>query len=102
TLPVGCHPGNSVSGRDDERDAARLDFEWVLGDHQLRFGVDQEVLKSTTSSVYPGDGQLYSAVVVQPGGPLSNGSTVPAGVNAILDARRYIQGAYVESTARAV
>ena len=29
-------------------------------------------------------------------------STVPAGVNAILDARRYIQGAYVESTARAI
>lgn len=103
TLPVGCHPtGNSVSGRDDERDAARLDFEWVLGSHQLRFGVDQEVLKSTTSNVYPGDGQRYSAVIVQPGGPLSNGATVPAGVNAILDARRYIQGAYVESTARAI
>ncbi len=103
TLPVGCHPtGNSVSGRDDERDAGRLDFEWVLGSHQLRFGVDQEVLKSTTSNVYPGDGQRYSAVIVEPGGPLSNGSTVPAGVNSILDARRYIQGAYVESTARAL
>jgi outer membrane receptor protein involved in Fe transport len=101
-IPVGCHPtGNSKSSRFDTRDAARLDFEWTLGDHQFRFGFDQEVLESITSNVYPGDGQRYSAVVVVPGGPLSNGSVVPPGVTGILDARRYIQGAEVESTARA-
>ena len=26
----------------DTREAARLDFEWALGDHQLRFGLDHE------------------------------------------------------------
>ncbi|MDH5833551.1 TonB-dependent receptor [Luteimonas kalidii] len=102
-LPVGCHPTNSsISSRDDTREASRLDFEWTLGNHQLRFGVDQEILESVTSNIYPGDGQRYSAVPVVPGGPLSNGSLVPAGVTGILDARRYIQGAEVESTARAL
>ncbi len=102
TLPVGCHPtGNSKTSRFDTRDAARLDFEWTLGTHQIRFGLDQEVLESLTSNVYPGDGQRYSAVVVVPGGPLSNGSVVPPGVTGIFDARRYVQGAEVESTARA-
>ncbi|MCW5579995.1 MAG: TonB-dependent receptor [Luteimonas sp.] len=102
TIPLGCHPtGSSKTSREDTRDAARLDFEWTLGNHQLRFGLDQEVLESITSNVYPGDGQRYSAVVVVPGGPLSNGSVVPPGVTGILDARRYIQGAHVESTSQA-
>ncbi|TWT23613.1 TonB-dependent receptor [Luteimonas marina] len=102
-LPLDCHPtGNSVSSRDDKREASRLDFEWSLGDHQLRFGLDQEVLESVTSNVYPGDGVSYQAVSVTPGGPLSNGSAVPDGVFAILDARRYIQGAEVESTSQGI
>src|SRR3546814_14889686 len=43
-IQEGCHPSNSsVSSRYDEREAARLDFEWTLGDHRLRFGADQEV-----------------------------------------------------------
>ena len=102
-IPVGCHPTwNSVSDREDTRNAARLDFEWSLGSHQLRFGLDQEVLESVTSLYYPGDGQRYTTALVVPGGPLSNGSVVPPGVTAILDARRYIQGAEVESTSQAI
>src|SRR5690606_4329389 len=39
TIQEGCHPSNSsVSSRYDKREAARLDFEWTLGDHLLRFG----------------------------------------------------------------
>src|SRR3546814_969690 len=53
-IQEGCHPSNSsVSSRYDEREAARLDFEWTLGDHLLRFGADQEVMDSTSSRVYP-------------------------------------------------
>src|SRR3546814_7172312 len=59
-IQEGCHPSNSsVSSRYDEREAARLDFEWTLGDHLLRFGADQEVMDSTSSRVYPGDGVSY-------------------------------------------
>lgn len=33
----------------DEREAMRLDFDWYLGDHQLRFGFDQE--ENTASDI---------------------------------------------------
>ena len=97
----GCHPTNSsISSREDEREAARLDFEWSLGDHLLRFGLDQEVMDSDSSVVYPGDGVSYQAQLVTPGSAL-NGTTVPAGVSEIIDARRYITGAPVSTKAQA-
>ena len=38
----GCTNNTGVSERVDTREAARLDFEWELGDHLLRFGMDRE------------------------------------------------------------
>lgn len=100
---VGCHPTNRrVSSRFDEREAARLDFEWTLGDHLLRFGWDQEVMDSTSSVRNPGDGVAYTVLDATPGGTLPNGSTVPAGATAIVDARRYITGAPVSTEASAI
>ena len=97
----GCHPTNSsVSSRVDEREAARLDFEWTLGDHLLRFGVDQEIMDSTSSVVYPGDGRSYQVQTVAPGSPL-NGTVVPPGVTQIVDARRYITGSPVTTETQA-
>ena len=99
---VGCHPTNSrVSSRYDEREATRLDFEWTLADHLLRFGWDREVMDSTSSVVNPGDGIAYTIVDEDPGSTLPNGATVPAGVTAIIDARRYITGAPVSTEAEA-
>src|SRR3546814_20941174 len=38
-IQEGRHPRNSrLSSRYDEREAARLDFEWTLADHLLRSG----------------------------------------------------------------
>lgn len=100
---IGCHPTNgSVNSRFDEREAARLDFEWQLGSHQLRFGFDREVMDSTSSRIYPGDGASYQAQAATPGGVLPNDALVPDGVTAIVDARRYITGAPVSTKAEAI
>ena len=100
---VGCHPTNSrVSSRYDEREATRLDFEWTLGDHLLRFGMDREVMDSTSSVRNPGDGIAYTLVDVDPGDSLPNGAAVPAGVTAIVDAREYLTGAPVSTEANAI
>ncbi|QDH69857.1 TonB-dependent receptor [Marilutibacter alkalisoli] len=99
---VGCYPGTStVVSHDDEREVARLDFEWTLGDHMLRFGVDREVMTTERTTFYPGNGNRYTAFGVSEGDPLDNGATVPAGVDAILMARRRIDGGTFETTANA-
>lgn len=99
----GCHPTDtSRNSRDDKREASRLDFEWTLGDHLLRFGADQEVMESDSSVVYPGDGVSYQAQSATPGKPLPNDAIIPDGVTRIIDARRYITGAPVETKAQAV
>lgn len=103
TTQEGCHPSNSsVSSRFDKREAARLDFEWTLGDHLVRFGLDQEVMDSNSSRVYPGDGVGYGALAATPGGVLPNGAVIPVGVTRIIDARRYITGVPVSTKAQAI
>jgi hypothetical protein len=100
---VGCHPSNTrVNSRYDKREASRLDFEWTLGNHLLRFGADQEVMDSNSSSVNPGDGVAYEVQSATPGSELANNATVPAGVTAIVDARRYLTGSPVSTKAQAV
>ena len=103
TEQEGCHPTNtSIGSRFDKREAARVDFEWTLGDHLLRFGVDQEVMDSDSSVVYPGDGTSYQAQAATPGGVLPNGAVIPDGVTAIVDARHYVTGSPVSTKAQAV
>lgn len=106
-LSEGCHPTNgSINNRNDERKAARLDFEWALGNHLLRFGLDQEKMGSNSSVVYPGDGSSYKVLAIDTtkdgGGPGElNGELLPNGT-AYLDVRHYITGAPVSTKAQAV
>lgn len=101
TTAEGCHPTNrSVGSRYDRREATRLDFEWTLGNHLLRFGMDREIMDSDSRVVYPGDGVSYTALAATPGGSL-NGTVIPAGVTRIIDARRYITGSPVTTEAQA-
>ena len=108
TEQEGCHPSNSsINNRFDKREAARLDFEWMLGDHLLRFGIDQEIMDSNSSRVYPGDGVSYTVLgMPEDAEPedreLPNGESVPLGVTAYVDARRYITGAPVSTEAQAI
>jgi len=73
---IGCTSNTSVIDRTDTREAMRLDFEWNLGDHLLRFGADHETNTSDYSSHYPGDGLRYE---VNNAGARVNGIAVPAG-----------------------
>ncbi len=59
---VGCTSSGNVTARDDTREAARLDFEWVLGAHQLRFGLDHETNTSEHEQYYPGPDRLLYEV----------------------------------------
>ncbi|TYT24805.1 TonB-dependent receptor [Luteimonas viscosa] len=106
TMQEGCHPSNSsINSRFDEREAARLDFEWTLGDHLLRFGVDQETMDSNSSRIYPGDGVSYTVIGIaadEDDRELPNGASIPDGVTAYVDARRYITGAPVSTEAQAI
>ncbi|KRB11369.1 TonB-dependent receptor [Lysobacter sp. Root690] len=86
---IGCVSSALIEQGLDKREAARLDFEWQLGDHLLRFGLDREVNTSDNESFYPGPSrkffQIYSTT---PGTTIENGGAVPAGVNAYVRARQ--------------
>ncbi|MEN1928033.1 TonB-dependent receptor [Luteimonas sp. MJ250] len=90
---LGCHPGGSVIAHEDERRVKRLDFEWVLGDHMLRFGWDHELMTTDRTTRYPGPtGQLFTAYGGTPGDVLGNGAVLPAGVDVFMMARRRSDG----------
>ena len=85
---IGCTTSSSVIERVDDREAGRLDFEWTLGDHLLRFGLDREINTSEHEQFYPGpDRLLYEIRDVTPGSTLENGGVVPAGVDAYVRTR---------------
>lgn len=102
--PVSCHPttNTSVVDHHDERKVGRLDFEWALGDHLLRFGLDREEMTTDRTTFYPGPANTrYTVFSSAPGSQLDNGATVPAGVDAIVMGRRRIDGGVFETTANA-
>lgn len=89
-IPLGCTTNSVVESREDERRAGRLDFEWTLGAHLLRFGLDREENTSDYQRMYPGPGGYYYNVYkTTPGATLVNGGQVPAGTTAYVRARRY-------------
>ena len=101
---VSCHPSTSTSvvRHEDERKVARLDFEWGLGNHLLRFGIDHEEMNTERFTKYPGpDGVRYTVTAQRPGDVLSNGAQVPAGVTAIITGRERRDGGAFQTTASA-
>lgn len=101
---VSCHPttGSAVVDHHDERKVGRLDFEWMLGDHLLRFGLDREEMTTDRTTFYPGpEATRYTVYSRAPGTLLDNGATVPAGVNAIVMGRKRADGGTFETTASA-
>jgi outer membrane receptor protein involved in Fe transport len=100
----GCHPTNSgISLREDKREATRLDFEWTLGDHLLRFGMDKEVMDSDSSVDYPGDGVSYSllGLAADEEDREVNDVLLPDGDIGYIDVRHYITGTPVTTDAQA-
>lgn len=61
-LNTGCSTTSTyfVEKGDDQRKAARLDFEWALGEaHTVRFGLDNEVNTSYSEQAYTGPNGAY-------------------------------------------
>jgi hypothetical protein len=99
---IGCTSSSSVIARLDNREQARLDFQWSLGDHRLRFGVDHEVNTSNHSQFYPGPDRLvYEINDTAPGATLANDGVVPAGVDAYVRTRSNEVNGEFETTATA-
>lgn len=102
-VPLGCTTSSKVEARDDNREAARVDFDWSLGDHLLRFGLDHEKNTSVYDRHYPGPGgfyyNIYSATA---GATIPNGGILPDGYEGYVRARRYeIAGTFQSSLAAA-
>ena len=100
--PAGCTNNLSVYDRLDEREQMRADFEWSLGDHLLRFGIDRESDTSDLSSRYAGPGGIaYGVYSTTPGAQIPDAGIVPPGYNAYVRARRYEIFGNFETTNRA-
>lgn len=89
-VQIGCTTSSTVSQREDTRKQARVDFDWNLGDHLLRFGYDRENDTSQYARFYAGPGAFYyNLYAANPGDTISNGGVVPAGYDGYIRARRY-------------
>jgi hypothetical protein len=77
---LGCTASPNIAARNDTREARRIDFEWDLGKHLVRFGWDHEINTSVHDQFYPGPERLLYEVrrVTTPN--LENGAPRPAGV----------------------
>lgn len=77
-LPMGQFETFAPSEADDERETGRIDVDWYLGDHELRFGVDYEKLTAFDQTQYSGgiywryfnfgDGDLVRERIYKAGG----------------------------------
>ncbi|MDH3430955.1 MAG: TonB-dependent receptor [Gammaproteobacteria bacterium] len=81
----GCWVAFDDSVGDDEREAIRLDFEWYVGNHTIRAGIDNETNTSFGAQTYTGldvytpepGGIYYRYETYAVGAQLANGALVP-------------------------
>lgn len=80
TRVLGCATAASTNRPDakDERKAFRIDAEWNLGDHGLRFGLDNDEYEVISGSLSSGGERVYIRTVAA-GGTLSSGYTNDTG-----------------------
>ncbi len=78
---TGCTSSTSVTSRDDTREAARVDLEWELGRHLLRFGFDHETNTSEHVQHYPGPDELVYEVYRATLPTLDNGYPIAVGTD---------------------
>jgi hypothetical protein len=87
-IDVGCTSSPNIVKRTDKRQAARLDFEWTLGSHGLRFGLDRESNVSEHNQFYPGEDRLLYEVRRVTGATMENGAARPAGITEFVRTRQ--------------
>lgn len=90
----GCNVLNFIGdpGAGDKRTAWRVDGEWAIGDHTVKFGMDNEEFDTQDGSVYSGFG--YWAYFNATSGTTlpGNGGVVPAGVSEVVRFRLFQNG----------
>jgi len=91
---LSCTTSSSVTERTDTREAARIDFEWVLGDHQLRFGLDHETNTSEHEQHYPGANQLMYEVYRATLPTLDNGFPIAVGTDYVRSRAYGVEGEF--------
>ena len=87
-IDVGCTSSPNIITRTDKRQAARLDFEWTLGSHGLRFGLDRESNVSEHNQFYPGEDRKLYEVRRVTGATMENGVPRPAGITEFVRTRQ--------------
>ena len=93
----GCTTAGLVESALDEREAFRVDFEWQIGDHGLRFGFDRESNVSDYQRFYPGPGGFrYDVFVTSSSGSGSpiNGVVYPPGTAYVRSRRLEVDGTF--------
>lgn len=91
----------------DEREAYRLDFEWELGNHRVRFGMDQEVNSSRLEENYPAGNHYYRYYKYSVGTELNSTVGNLPDINgdgsdvALIRYRSYVNGGQFETIASA-
>jgi carboxypeptidase family protein/TonB-dependent receptor-like protein len=85
---IGCTSTSAIVARLDTRKEARLDFEWQLADHQVRFGIDHENDTSNHNQFYPGTDRLLYEVRRVTSTTLENGAVRPAGITDFVRTRQ--------------
>ena len=90
---TGCWASTTIGDPNagDVRKAWRVDGEWALGDHLLRFGVDREQFDTVDGSVYSGNG-YWRYLNTAGGRTLPNGGVVPTGVTEVVRFRYFKNG----------
>ena len=73
---LGCTRSTRNDGRINSREAFRLDMEYALGDHLLRFGMDDETRVTQMNRLTTGPNQAYYNIYDAVPGDSVNGGTV--------------------------
>lgn len=70
-VPGGSWANFSVDIGDDKREVFRVDADWYVGDHEIRFGVDSETLTANSSTINSGGAYylIYVDDVTDPANP---------------------------------
>ena len=98
---LGCWTSFIATGATDEREVARADFEWAVGEqHLLSFGLDREVKTSFDLVEFSG-GEFFRYIDVIPGTVLRNGGVVPEGVTEATLYSRFESGGHFDVIASA-
>lgn len=96
---IGCTTSLRFDRRLNTRDALRIDAEYTMGDHLIRFGMDDETRTTEMNRRTTGpNGTYYSIYETTPGSEV-NGAIVPDGVTAYVQTRQIeTVGAYPTDT----